>query len=176
MRRYASRVQSTEHAEHLPHLIQCVRAAAPPQTHAHRLGAEVVLAEGDGRDIRQAAVDSTLVVGAVDQTPVTVDDVGLVARIAQRHRHRRERRVLGQGERSRSFHAATLSPNRCHRLREPRDSGNRPPVRSSASSAREKFLNDSISIPEIAKYYRRAGQTKLLFITLARDADETEAQ
>jgi hypothetical protein len=51
-----------------------------------------------------------------------------------------------------------------------------PPVRCSASLAREKFLNDSISIPEIAKDYRRASQPKLLLITLARDADETEAQ
>ena len=58
--------QSAEHAELLTHLVDCVRATAPLQTYAHHLGAEVVLAEGDSREIRHAAADSTVVVSAVD--------------------------------------------------------------------------------------------------------------
>ena len=61
--------------EELAHEVERVRTAGPAEAEAHRLGAEIMVAERDRCQVRQAAVDSAEVVGRVDEAPVAIDDL-----------------------------------------------------------------------------------------------------
>ena len=113
-------------------------AAAPLDRRAHALGPVRVHPQRIRRELGPAAVHPAGVVGHVDAPPLPVDDLGPVAAVVQRRRHRRQHRILGQrtGLLADQGHRQTLHPPRVRDSDRDEHGAGRRDARDQASAGR----------------------------------------